>query len=203
MIIPATLSTAISTDVAKAGDVIQAKISQAIILGNSQIPVGSTLLGQIGDSQSSRFLGRTGSVNINFTSLRTPDGQQVPISAHIEGGIDKFNATGDANTFKAQTWKGKTVQAGIRGAVGAGTGAALGTAVGAIAGGGRGAGRGAWSGTAIGAGVGIAQSLLSKGKNVVIASGTPIQLKLDAPIQLAGSPSTQLNAPLAYNGFSQ
>src|SRR5262249_19713774 len=49
----------------------------------------------------------------------------------------------------------------------------------------RGAGRGAWSGAAIGGGVGLADSLLlRKGKNVDIQSGTPIQLQLDAPVQL-------------------
>ncbi len=49
----------------------------------------------------------------------------------------------------------------------------------------RGAGRGAWSGAAIGGGVGLADSLLlRKGHNVVIQSGTQIQLLLDAPIQI-------------------
>ncbi len=50
-----------------------------------------------------------------------------------------------------------------------------------------GAGRGAWSGAAIGGGLGLADSLLlRKGKNVVITSGTPIQLKLDAPVSFNG-----------------
>jgi hypothetical protein len=52
-----------------------------------------------------------------------------------------------------------------------------------------GAGRGAWSGAAIGGGVGLADSLLlRKGKNVDIHSGTPIQLQLDAPVQLDRPP---------------
>ena len=83
-------------------------------------------------------------------------------------------------------------------------GGLLGAAIGAIAGGGRGAGRGAWSGTAIGAGLGVAQSLIArKGSDVVIPSGTSIELKLDSPLQLAGSPSTALTAPIAYNGYGQ
>lgn len=203
MMIPATLSTSIATNVAQPGDVIQANVSQAIILGNSQIPVGSVLLGQISDSKAGKFLGRSGSLNVTFTRLRTPDGQEAPISAHLVGGIDKFAVDKSTGTLKAQTWKGKVVHAGLKSAVGAGTGAALGTAVGAIAGGGRGAGHGAWSGTAIGAGLGLAHSLLAKGKNVVIPSGTAIQLQLDSPLQLAGSPSTALKAPIAYNGVSQ
>ena len=205
LVIPATLSTSIATNVAQPGDLIQAKTSQAIILGDSQIPVGTTLIGQVSDSKAGKFLGRSGSLDITFTRLRTPDGQEAPLSAELIGGIAKYDSTtGTPNSFKGETWKGKAVQAGVRGAIGAGTGAALGTAIGAIAGGGRGAGHGAWSGTAIGAGLGVAQSLLArKGKDVVVQSGTPIQLKLNAPLQLTGSPSTSISAPIAYNGFSQ
>ena len=203
LMIPATLDTSIATSVAKAGDMIQAKVSQAIILGDSQIPVGTTLIGQVTDSKAGKFLGRTGALDITFNRLRTPDGQEAPISATIVGEIGKYDNV-ENGAIKGETWKGKVVQAGVRGAVGAGTGAALGTAIGAIAGGGRGAGRGAWSGTAIGAGLGVAQSLIArKGNDVVIPSGTAIELKLDSPLQLAGSPSTALTAPIAYNGYGQ
>lgn len=203
LMIPATLDTAIATSVAKAGDMIQAKVSQAIILGDSQIPVGTTLIGQVTDSKAGKFLGRTGALDITFNRLRTPDGQEAPISATIVGEIGKYDNV-ENGAIKGETWKGKVVQAGVRGAVGAGTGAALGTAIGAIAGGGRGAGRGAWSGTAIGAGLGVAQSLIArKGSDVVIPSGTAIELKLDSPLQLTGSPSTALTAPIAYNGYGQ
>ncbi|MBZ0187663.1 MAG: hypothetical protein K8F91_15560 [Candidatus Obscuribacterales bacterium] len=205
LVIPATLRTSISSNVARAGDIIQAEVSQAIILGDSQIPVGTTLIGQVSDADAGKFLGRTGSMSITFTRLRTPDGQETPISAHILGGVDKYEPIDDQSaSFKGETWKGKAVQAGVRGLVGAGTGAALGTAVGAIAGGARGAGKGAWSGTAIGAGVGVAQSLLlRKGSNVTIASGTPIKLQLDSALQLTSSPSTTLNAPIAYGSYYQ
>jgi len=197
--IPATLSTSIATEVAKPGDMIQAQISQAVILGDSQIPAGSVLLGTIVDANAGKMLGRSGSLEIKFNRLRTMDGQEIPLTAHIVGGVDKYDDRGGdkSDQFKGETWKGKAVQAGVRGLIGAGTGAALGTAVGAIAGGGRGVGRGAWSGTAIGAGVGVAQSLLlRKGANVRIASGTPIQLQLDAPLQF----SVPAPAPVAYYG---
>lgn len=200
LVLPATLSTSISADVAKAGDLIQAQLSQAVILGDSQLPAGTLLIGNVTEASAGRMLGRSGELGLKFNRLRTPDGQEIPITAHMMGGIGKYNETGGdtADTFKGETWKGKVVQAGLRGAIGAGTGAALGTAVGAIAGGGRGVGKGAWSGTAIGAGVGVAQSLLlRKGKSVVVASGTPIQLQLDAPIQFSDSAATNLQ-PMAY-----
>lgn len=194
--IPATLTTSVSSEVARPGDIVQANISQAVILGDSQIPTGSVLLGQVVDGNAGKMLGRSGAVEIKFNRLRTPDGQEVPLTAHLVGGIGKYQDSGNdrGDTFHGETWKGKVAQGAVRGLIGAGTGAALGTAVGAIAGGKRGIGRGAWSGTAIGGGVGLAQSLiLRKGANVNIASGTPINLQLDAPLQFAGSPSTQIN----------
>ncbi|MBX9666988.1 MAG: TrbI/VirB10 family protein [Candidatus Obscuribacterales bacterium] len=197
LVIPATLSTSISSDVAKPGDMIQAQISQPIILGDMQIPQGSTLIGQVSDSTAGKMLGRSGALEIKFNRLRTMEGQEIPLTAHLVGGISKYKDSGSdrSDSFHGETWKGKALQAGVRGLIGAGTGAALGTAVGAIAGGTRGVGRGAWSGTAIGAGVGVAQSLiLRKGQNVVIASGTPIQLQLDAPVQFMAP------APVAYSG---
>jgi hypothetical protein len=122
--------------------------------------------------------------------LRTPDGIETPITAHLVGGIGKYMEKGGSDTsdtLRGETAKNKFVSAGLRTAVGAGAGAALGTAVGAIAGGSKGAGKGAWSGTAIGSGVGLADSLLlRKGKDVTIQSGQSMQLQLDAPVQISG-----------------
>lgn len=188
LVIPIALSAGISTQVAKAGDVIQATVSQTVMLGDSTIPQGSVVMGTITDADAGKMLGRSGSLGIKFNRLRTPDGVETPISAHLIDGLGKYAAGASEDTFKGETWKGKAVQAGVRGAIGAGTGAALGTAVGAIAGGRGGVGKGAWSGTAIGAGVGVAQSLiLRKGKDVNVQAGTAMQLQLDAPVSIAGA----------------
>lgn len=188
LVIPAQLNTAIATQVAKPGDMIQAGITQAVILGDSQIPAGSVLLGQVSEAKKGGYLGMSGRLEIQFNRLRTPDGTETPIVAHIVGGIGKYDDKDGNGELVGETWKGKTVQAVGRGAVGAGVGAALGTAVGAIAGGRGGVGRGAWSGTAIGGGAGVAQSLLlRKGKDVTIPSGTPLQIQLDAPSTIAGA----------------
>lgn len=190
LVLPISLSSGISTQVAKAGDVVQATISQTVMLGDSMIPAGSVVLGTVTDASAGKMLGRSASLGIKFNRLRTPDGTETPISAHLVGGIGKYAGGAQEDTVKGETWKGKVVQAGVRGAIGAGTGAALGTAVGAIAGGGRGVGKGAWSGTAIGAGVGVAQSLiLRKGSDVNVAAGTAMQIQLDAPVSIAGAAS--------------
>jgi len=186
----ASLSTAISTQIAKPGDLIQASISQSVQLGDSSIPAGSVLIGQITQAKAGGFLGRSGMLGVQFNRLRTPDGVETPITAHIVGGIGKYTDVGgdQSDTVKGETWKTKLGQGVIRTGIGAGAGAALGTAVGAIAGrSGRATGRGAWSGTAIGAGVGAVDSLvLRKGRDVTVASGTQMQVQLDAPVSISG-----------------
>lgn len=184
VVLPVQLKTSISTQAAQPGDLLEASMTDP----TGQLPAGTVLVGQVTDAKAGGFMGRSGMLGVKFTSMRTPDGQQVPISAHVVGGIGKYaDADGDG-VVKGETWKTKVGQAALRGAIGAGTGAALGTAVGAIAGrGGRGAGRGAWSGTAIGGGLGVADSLLlRKGKDVTIKSGTAMQVQLDAPVSLSG-----------------
>lgn len=188
LVINAVLSTSISTQVARAGDLIQANVSNPISLGDSQIPAGSVLIGTVTDAKNGRYLGLAGRLGMQFNRLRTPDGIETPISAHLTGQIGSYEDKDGNGQIAGETWKRKAVQAGLRGGAGAGLGAALGTGVGAIAGGGRGAGRGAWSGAAIGGGVGVAQSvLLRKGRDVTIQSGTPIQVQLDAPVTVAGA----------------
>ncbi len=188
-IIPATLSTAISTQLARPGDFIQATISQNVTVGDSVIPAGSLVIGQVTEAKAGGHFTHSGELQIKFNRLRLPDGSETPISAHITGGIGKYSEAGGAQSdqFQGETMKNKVGSVAFRGLLGAGGGAALGTAVGAIAGGGHGAGRGAWSGTAIGGGLGVADSLiLRKGADVTVRSGTNIQIQLDAPVAISG-----------------
>ena len=187
LVIPLSLQTAISTQVAKPGDLIEAQISSPMQLGDgSSIPAGSTVMGTITDSEAGKRLSRSGSLTIKFNRLRTPDGVETPITGHLVGGIGKYTDQ-DGGAIRGEGWKAKLGQTAIRGGAGAGLGAALGTAVGAIAGrSGYGAGTGAWSGAAIGGGIGAGDMLLRKGRDVTIQSGTQMQLQLDAPATIAG-----------------
>lgn len=188
-IIPVTLATSISTQIARVGDLIQANITQAVNLGDSTIPAGSVVIGQVTDSSAGGRMTHSGELQIKFNRIRTPDGTETPISAHLVGGIGKFKEVGgdQSDTFKGETMGNKVGSVAFRGLLGAGGGAALGTAVGAIAGGGHGAGMGAWSGAAIGGGLGAADSLLlRKGRDVTVPSGTQMKLQLDAPVSVSG-----------------
>jgi hypothetical protein len=187
MTIPVTLNSSISSQTARAGDPIEASIAQTVDLGDTSIPQGSTLLGQVTEATAGQKLDKSGLLGIKFTSLRTPDGQEAQIAAHIIGGIGKYQEVGSqSNLLKGESGKDKAKQALIRGAVGAGGGLLLGTTIGAIAHGGRGAGRGAIAGTAIGGALGVAESfLLRKGNDVNVQSGQTFSLLLDAPASLA------------------
>lgn len=203
--IPISLRTAISTQVAKSGDYIQAAIDQNVSAGGSgYLPAGSVVSGEITESQAGRRLSRSGSLSIQFNQLRLPSGVVEPINAHLVGQIGKYKEGAD-NEMHGEHWTGKLGQFALRGLLGAGLGAGLGTGIGAIAGGGTGAGMGAWSGAAVGGGIGGLDMLLRKGRDVIIPSGTKMELQLDQPINLpgptyAGAPpsfyGTQYNAPV-------
>ena len=190
MQIPIQLTTAISSENARAGDRVEGQIAETVNLGDTSIPAGSTISGTVTESTAGQRMGRSGLLGIKFDTLHTRDGQTTPITAHIVGGIGKYQGIGsESNLVKGETTSNKVKQAAIRGAVGAGGGALLGTAIGAIAGhGGRGAGRGALAGTAIGGALGVAESLLyRKGSDVKVQSGQTLNLQLDAPASLAVS----------------
>lgn len=178
-----TLQTAISTQVAKEGDFVQAQISQNVALsGLSYIPQGSIITGQISEAQAGRMMNRSGSLGVQFNKLQLPDGESVAIQAHVLGDIGKYQQKSDGE-YHGEGWGAKLGNFALRSAIGAGGGAALGTAMGAITGGG--IGTGAWAGTAIGGGIGALDSIfLRRGKNVLIQSGTPMQIQLDAPVQV-------------------
>lgn len=187
MTLPVALSSSVSSANAKAGDRIEAKIAETVNLGETNIPEGSVVIGQITEANAGSRMGKSGMLGVKFSTLRTPNGQETPISAHIVGGIGKYEGIGStSNLVKGETTGTKVKKALIHGGVGAGGGALLGTTIGAIAGGGRGAGRGAIFGTAIGAGLGVANSfLLRKGEDVKVESGQTLKLQLDAPASLS------------------
>jgi hypothetical protein len=192
MMMPVTVNTSISSQSARVGDKVEASLAQPINLGDSQIPAGSLLIGQVTDAVPGGRMSHSGNLGLKFTKLRTPDGVETPITAHIVGTLGKFQLASGAKSdeFRGETTKQKIEKAAIHGAIGAGSGAVLGTVIGAIAGHGRGAGRGAVAGLGFGAGLGVAESLLlRKGDNVNVGSGAAFNLQLDAPASVAISSS--------------
>jgi hypothetical protein len=189
MTIPVAIRSSISSENARTGDAIEGQIAQTVDLGDTAIPAGSVITGRVTEADAGQRLGKSGMLGMKFDTLRTPDGQTVPITAHIIGGIGKYQEVGSqSNVIKGEATSDKVKQALIRGGIGAGGGALLGTTIGAIAGGGHGAGRGAIAGTVLGGAVGVAESLLyRKGNDVNVSSGQTVNLQLDAPASLSVS----------------
>ena len=133
--------------------------------------------------------------------MRLPSGQMVPINAHLVGDIGKYKNKGQGNQdlYRGEGAGTKVGQFFLRGLGGAGLGAALGTGLGAIAGGSRGVGRGAWGGAAIGGGLGAADMLLRKGRDVIVPSGTEVQIQLDEPVALPSFAAGGYNNGGGYN----
>lgn len=189
MTMSVTLNTAVSSSTAKPGDPVQAVLAEDVNLGDSNIPANSILIGKVTEAIAGQRMGKSGTLGLKFTKLRTPDGVETPLTAHIIGGLDKFDAQGtNSDVYKGETTATKVKQAAIHGAVGAGAGALLGTTIGAIASHGYGTGRGALAGTAIGATLGVAESFLyRKGADVQVESGKVLKLQLDAPASIGMS----------------
>ena len=184
MNIPVQLETAISSSVAKAGDMVVAKTTETVNLGNGVLPVGTQLTGKITNAADGAWMGKSGKISMKFTSIRMPNGSETPITAHIAGNIGKYDENG--GTFHGENTGSKVKKTAISTAIGAGGGAVAGLAIGAIAGGGRGVGKGVIFGTAIGAGAGLVQGLLvRKGSEVNMTQGQFFNLQLDAPATVA------------------
>lgn len=185
MQIPVKLATALSSQVAKPGDLVIAKTTETVTLGGGLIPADTVLTGQVTEASDGTWMGRSGRLGIKFKSLRTPNGVETPISAHIAGNVGKY-VDKNNDTFAGENTSSKIKKSLVATAIGAGGGSALGVAVGAISGGGRGVGKGAWSGAAIGAGAGLVQSLLLRqGSEVNLQQGAIFNLQLDAPVTVA------------------
>ena len=157
------------------GESIGATLENDVFVGGDlAIPAGSEVVGQIANVRSSGRLGRHGSLDVRFYSVKTPNGTVIPIQGHVITSDKTGQLKG--NTFTVDLVKSVGV-----GAVGTGVGALAGTALGGLLGV---AGTGAVLGTGVGALAGIGYAVARKGKDVVIPSGSRISIKVDEDVSL-------------------
>jgi hypothetical protein len=188
MSFPVALTTQLSSQYAHPGDIVEGKITEDIMFGDTSIPQNSTVVGQVTSASPGSKMAHAGELALKFNRLRTPSGVETPIVAHIVGGLSKEGPPSkDGELFKGSTLSSRVKRVALDGAIGAGTGALAGTAIGAIASHGYGTGRGALAGMTIGGALGVAGSLLlRKGANVHVDPGSILKLQLDAPAKIAG-----------------
>lgn len=173
-VIKMTVSQVIDGNYSFEGDEFFAKVTSDVIGDEGVvIPKGTIAHGVISQSSEAKRLGRDGYISLKFDYLITPDGRQIP----IEGGMStKMHPLKAASKIVA-TDLGYTAAGGVLGGYTALS--ALGIEAAILSQGYTVAG-----GAALGGTVGLAMSLCRKGKDVLIAPGDEIRVKVSTSMAL-------------------
>ncbi|MEX2661544.1 MAG: hypothetical protein WD227_06430, partial [Vicinamibacterales bacterium] len=158
-VLPLTLRTSVGSDTSHVEDAVRATLRRGVTVdGVEALPAGTAVTGHVTNAdRSARVKGRA-TVAFRFTRVDVP-GEGT---ANIRTGTVARTAPGTKKKDAAKI----------------GGGAVGGAIVGGILGGGDGAAKGAAVGGAAGTGVVLA----TRGKEVRLAAGTPISVKLTAPL---------------------
>ena len=179
MVPPGTIINAITTTELNTKDLILGQSINTVIpqdfYYNNQLiaPAGSIVNGTITEIKKASFGSRNARLKVRFTSITTPFGQTLPISAIIK-------TTDETGVIKGGTIGEVTKAYATDIAAGAAAGAIAGAFVGAISDDGE-VGKNTVVGTAIGAGAGLLKSFSDKGEEVIIPPNTVIGIELDQP----------------------
>lgn len=137
------------------------------------IPKGTVAHGIIKQTSEAKRLGRDGYIDLSFDYLVTPDGREIPIEGKMSTKLHPIKAAAKI----AATDVGYTAAGGVIGGLFAaqtlGLEAAIASQGYTVAG-----------GAAIGGAVGLGMALYRKGKNVLIAPGDEIKVKILSSVEL-------------------
>jgi type IV secretion system protein VirB10 len=178
--IPLRLMNTVNSRTAQAGQALYCETIFPITVGNKiVIPRGSSVKGSITQViPPGRGKAKKAQLGLRFETLILPNGTTFPLRATLSG----FGSTGREG-FQPKEAKiegasskgddvGKVAETTI-------TGAELGTIVGAAD---RSAVKGLGIGSLVGAGAGLVWIMASRGKEIVLPSGTDFELQLSAPL---------------------
>lgn len=156
--IPVTLDTSVGSDISRVEQPVSAHLTHALVIGGTTVvPAGSRVSGVVTDATRSAKVKGRAHVAVRFDSM-TAEGDKYRIDT------DAIGRTAPA------TKKDDAVKIGAP--------AAGGAIIGAIAGG----KKGAAIGTAVGGGAGTAVVLSTRGKEIHMAKGTALTLRLSQPV---------------------
>lgn len=180
--IPLSLINSVSTRSAAPGDRVYLETTFPIFVdGKIVVPPGSYVLGTITSTKRPGRVKGKGEMHLRFDSLTLPNGVTRDFRARV-GGLDGGLRDGldrEEGTIKGDSDKGSDVMTGIGTTV---TGGQLGALGGLAAGN---VGRGAGVGLAGGAAAGLATILLTRGPDVVLPTGTNLELVTDRPLSFS------------------
>lgn len=169
-----TVSTVISSDVTAEGDEFFAEVTNDLMIdGSTVVPTGTVAHGVVTESRGEKRLGRNGFVKMDFDYLLTPDGREIPIKARLSTKSHPIKSFAKV----ALTDVGYTLAGGAIGGLIALKLGGIGMAVASH-------GYSVAGGAAVGGTVGLAQSLIRKGKPLLISPGDQIKIKMTSDIEL-------------------
>lgn len=173
----AILSQNLDSKTCTKGMSVYATLDKDFTYNNIKVaPAGSTLNGTVVKCKKAGIGNRNGQIEIRFTSIRTPEGYNVPVSAII-------STTDGSGVLKGGATKESAKDYGKNIAIGAAGGAVLGTAMGPLSGGK--VGKGAVYGTAVGGGLGLLNAARQSGEDVQIPANATVEIYFDQPITLS------------------
>ena len=156
----AALATSLASDTSKVEDTVRATLKSPVsIEGFELLPSGATIVGHVTKAEPAGKVKGRALLAFRFNSVDLPAGPE--------------NMSTETISREAASTKGKD-------AAKVGVGAGAGAVIGGIIGGGSGAATGA----AIGGGAGTAAVLVTKGDEVRLPAGTPVSVKLTAPLTI-------------------
>jgi len=179
-----SLKSAINTKTAQQGDGVYL-VSSFPVVGNSRImiPVGVYVQGVVDRVvRPGRVKGRA-QLDLHFTTMIFPNGQVVDVPGVLNSlpGSDGPKVKGNEGTVEQAGNKGRDVANVLKGAaIGAEGGVIGGAASGDVA-------KGIGYGSAAGAAAGAIYTLFTRGNDIVIPTGTSVEMVLQRPLVLQES----------------
>ena len=169
-----TVSQVIDASFSQEGDEFFAEVTNEVSGDKGVIiPSGTVAHGKIRQSFAAKRLGRDGSIDLDFDYLITPDGREIPIEGKMS---TKMHPIAAASKIIA-TDVGYTAAGGVIGGFLAlnwlGLEAAIASNGYTVAG-----------GAAVGGAIGLGAALYRKGKDVLIAPGDEIRVKINTAVPL-------------------
>lgn len=174
-VLRARINSTLNSKTSRVGDTFTATVTEEVrsTTGVLVIPTGSTLTGRVNSVQPARNQGKPGTIDVSFTSVKTPNGTRRVINGTLTD-LDQ----GNARTDSEGTTSGKKMN--NRKLIFIGGGGAGGAVLGAAIGG----GKGALIGGILGAGAGFLGDRLTKGSEAEVKSGTEFGVYLNQAISL-------------------
>ena len=173
-VINMTVSQVIDGNFSIEGDEFYAQVTSDVIGDKGVIiPKGSIAHGTIVQTAEAKRLGRNGYADLSFDSITTPDGREIPIEGKMS---TRLHPIKEATKIVAQDL-GYTALGGLAGGVFAAQALGLEAAIASQ-------GYTLAGGAAIGGTIGLGMSLYRKGKDVLIAPGDEIKVKILSSVEL-------------------